>query len=143
LVEFTPISSTIGGIIIGLAAAGLYHFTGKILGVSNITSELMNRSHRHKAWRLIFIAGMLSGGLLLLWLNPATVMHESPRTLVTLIVAGLLVGYGSSLGRGCTSGHGICGITRLSDRAIVAVLIFMATGMLTVFIGDHIFAGQL
>ncbi len=128
--------------MIGLAAAGLYHFTGKILGVSNITSELMNRNHRHKVWRLIFIAGIISGGLLLLWLTPTIIAHESPRSLMTLIMAGLLVGYGSSLGRGCTSGHGICGITRLSDRAIVAVLIFMATGMLTVFISDHIFAGQ-
>jgi uncharacterized protein len=128
--------------MIGLAAAGLYHFTGKILGVSNITSELMNRRHRHKVWRLIFIAGMLTGGLLLLLSYPSALTHESPRTLVTLIVAGLLVGYGSSLGRGCTSGHGICGITRLSGRAIAAVLIFMTTGMLTVFFSDHVFMGQ-
>ena len=143
MVEFTPVMSAIGGVLIGLAAAGLYHFTGKILGVSNITSELMNRNHRHKTWRLIFIAGILSGGLLLLLFNPPAITHESPRTLMTLIVAGLLVGYGSSLGRGCTSGHGICGITRLSDRAIVAVLVFMATGMLTVFISNHVFVGQL
>jgi uncharacterized membrane protein YedE/YeeE len=129
--------------MIGLAAAGLFHFTGKILGVSNITSELMNRNHQHKAWRLIFIAGILAGGILLLWLNSATINQESPRTILTLIFAGLLVGYGSSLGRGCTSGHGICGITRLSGRAVVAVLIFIATGILTVFVSNHIFPGQL
>jgi len=129
--------------MIGLAAAGLFHFTGKILGVSNITSELMNRDHQHKGWRLIFIAGMLAGGILLLWINPPAINQESPRTILTLIVAGLLVGYGSSLGRGCTSGHGICGITRLSGRAVVAVLIFIATGILTVFVSDHIFPGQI
>jgi len=129
--------------MIGLAAAGLFHFTGKILGVSNITSELMNRDHQHKTWRLIFIAGILSGGLLLMWLNPPAINQESPRTILTLIFAGLLVGYGSALGRGCTSGHGICGITRLSGRAIIAVLIFIATGILTVFVSDHIFPGQM
>ena len=129
--------------MIGLAAAGLFHFTGKILGVSNITSELMNRNHQHKAWRLIFIAGMLAGGMLLLWLNPPAINQESPRAIMTLILAGLLVGYGSALGRGCTSGHGICGITRLSGRAIVAVLIFIVTGILTVFVYDHVLTGQI
>ena len=135
MVEFTPLSSSIGGIIIGLAAAGLYHFAGKILGVSNITSELMNHSHRHKAWRLIFTAGILCGGLLLLLLNPSAVTHESPRTIMTLIVAGLLVGYGSSLGRGCTSGSALSGMAVMSLGGILTMFaIFGAAYALAFFV---------
>lgn len=143
MVEFTPVQSTVGGIMIGLAVAALFAFNGKILGISNITSELLNPRQPGKPWRATFIAGLLAGGLLLLWLYPPALSQESPRSLAALAVAGLLVGYGAALGRGCTSGHGICGISRLSGRSIIATLVFMATGMATVFVVNHLLGGTI
>ncbi|HFQ91885.1 MAG TPA: YeeE/YedE family protein [Chromatiales bacterium] len=136
--NFSPLASTLGGILIGLAVAGLFHFNGKILGISNILSELLNPQWHGKDWRATFLLGLLSGGALLLWLYPQALSSESPRALGVLVLAGLLVGYGSSLGRGCTSGHGICGITRLSPRSLTATAIFMTTGMITVYITNHV-----
>jgi len=135
--NFTPIASLLGGILIGISVAALYFFNGRILGISNITAELLSRKSTDKAWRLLFIAGLISGGLILVLLQPDSV-GESPASLGILILAGLLVGYGSSLGRGCTSGHGICGISRLSTRSIVATLTFMSTGIATVYIVNHL-----
>ncbi len=136
--NFTPIPSLLGGILIGLSAAALYFLTGKILGVSNITAELLNPRWEGKAWRATFLAGVLSGGGLLLLLHPQSLSVASPRSLGLLIFAGFLVGYGASLGRGCTSGHGICGMSRLSARSIVATLVFMGSGMATVYISRHL-----
>lgn len=139
--NFTPIASTIGGVMIGLAVAGLYYFNGRILGISNITYELLKWGNReHHWWRLVFLAGLLSGGLALLVIRPDSI-GSSPTSLGGLALAGLLVGLGSSLGRGCTSGHGICGISRLSPRSITATLTFMATGMLAVYITRHVIGG--
>ncbi len=132
--NFTPFASLLGGILIGLAVAALYFFNGKILGISNITAELLNPRWQGKDWRASFLLGLLSGGALLLALYPQALSSESPRSLGLLILAGLLVGYGSSLGRGCTSGHGICGLSRLSARSLVATAIFMSSGMLTVYV---------
>jgi len=139
--NFTPLASTLGGIMIGLAVAGLFFFNGKILGISNIIAELLSPEWHGKDWRATFLLGLLSGGALLLLIYPEALSSESPRTLATLIIAGLLVGYGSSLGRGCTSGHGICGITRLSVRSITATVIFMTTGIITVYITNHLLGG--
>ena len=136
--NFTPLASLLGGILIGLSAAALYFLTGKILGVSNITAELLYPRRGDKAWRATFLAGVLSGGALLLLLHPQALSTESPRGLGLLVVAGFLVGYGASLGRGCTSGHGICGISRLSARSLVATLVFMASGMATVYLSRHL-----
>jgi uncharacterized membrane protein YedE/YeeE len=139
--NFTPIASTIGGIMIGLAVAGLYFFNGRILGISNITYELLKRGDReHRLWRLVFLAGLLTGGFILLAVRPDSI-GSSPTSLGGLALAGLLVGFGASLGRGCTSGHGICGISRLSPRSITATLTFMATGMLAVYITRHVIGG--
>jgi len=136
--NFTPIASTIGGIMIGLAVAGLYFFNGRILGISNITSELLkDGGHEHRSWRLVFMAGLICGGLILMFWRPESI-GSSPASLGGLALAGLLVGFGASLGRGCTSGHGICGMSRLSLRSISATLTFMATGMLTVYIVNHV-----
>jgi hypothetical protein len=141
--NFTPIASTIGGIMIGLAVAGLYYFNGRILGISNITSELFKSGgSEHRIWRLVFIAGLVSGGLILMVWRPETI-SASPASLGGLALAGLLVGFGASLGRGCTSGHGICGISRLSIRSISATLTFMGTGMLTVYIVRHVIGGAI
>jgi uncharacterized membrane protein YedE/YeeE len=139
--NFTPVASTIGGVLIGLAAAMLFLFNGKILGISNITAELLNPRWHGKAWRLTFVAGLLAGGLLLQLIYPQALSVSSSRSLALLTIAGLLVGYGSTLGRGCTSGHGICGISRLSVRSIAATGIFMLTGILTVYLTNHVFGG--
>lgn len=143
MVEFTPFLSTAGGVLIGLAVAGLFFLNGKILGISNITAELLNPRWHGKAWRTTFIGGLLAGGLLLLWIYPTALSQESPRSIAALVIAGVLVGYGASLGRGCTSGHGICGISRLSGRSIVATLVFMGTGMGTVFVVNHLLGGSV
>jgi len=139
--NFTPVASTIGGIMIGLAVAGLYFFNGRILGISNITSELLKGGgSKHRIWRLVFLAGLICGGLILMAWRPEAI-GTSPTSLGGLALAGLLVGFGASLGRGCTSGHGICGMSRLSIRSISATLTFMATGMLTVYIVRHVIGG--
>ncbi len=136
--NFTPLSSFLGGILIGLAAAALFFLNGKILGISNITAELLYPRSPGKAWRGVFLLGLLSGGLILLAWLPGSLAVPSPAPLGLLILAGFLVGYGASLGRGCTSGHGICGISRLSARSIVATLVFMGSGMLTVYLVRHV-----
>jgi len=136
--NFTPYASTLGGVMIGLAVAGLYLFNGRILGISNIAYELLKKgSPEHRVWRLVFISGLLCGGLILLIFSPDSI-GTSPISLGGLALAGLLVGFGASLGRGCTSGHGICGISRLSPRSITATLIFMGSGMITVYIARHV-----
>ena len=136
--NFTPVASTVGGVLIGLAVAALYLFNGRILGISNIASELVNiRSREARLWRIVFIAGLVVGGLVLLaWRRES--IGASPASPFILVLAGLLVGYGSSLGRGCTSGHGICGISRLSPRSIVATLTFMCSGIVTVYVVNHL-----
>ena len=140
MTDFTPLPALLGGVLIGLATAMLFLFNGKILGASNITAEALTLGAKDRKWRLTFLAGLALGGLILLLLNPALIT-ESPRSLPTLIIAGLLVGYGTSLGRGCTSGHGVCGISRLSARSIVATLVFMVAGMITVFVMNHVIGG--
>jgi uncharacterized membrane protein YedE/YeeE len=127
--------------MIGLAVAGLYFFNGRILGVSNITYELMKQgTPKHRLWRYVFLAGLLSGGFILLAVKPDSI-SSSPASIGGLALAGLLVGFGTNLGRGCTSGHGICGISRLSPRSIIATCTFMATGMLAVYITRHVIGG--
>lgn len=135
--NFTPIASTLGGVLIGLAVAALYFFNGRILGISNITAELLNPASADKTWRLVFIAGLIAGGFAIMLWQPAAI-GASPASTGLLILAGLCVGYGASLGRGCTSGHGICGISRLSPRSIIATVTFMCTGGVTVYFVNHI-----
>ena len=141
--EFSPVISTLGGVMVGLAVAALYFFNGKFLGVSGITAALLGADHRGRRWRLTFIAGLLSGGGLLLVLHPAALSAPSPYSIPVLIVAGLLVGYGSSMGKGCTSGHGICGISRFSARSLVATGVFMIAGFVTVYVSRHLMGGVI
>ncbi|HBN89787.1 MULTISPECIES: YeeE/YedE family protein [Rheinheimera] len=126
--NFTPVSALIGGALIGLGALLLYLFSGRIAGISGIASNaLFNRDGR--SWRLAFVAGILIGPLLV-GLVSSNFNYSTPEFNWQLIVGGLLVGIGTGWGSGCTSGHGICGISRLSVRSIVATLIFMLAGML-------------
>lgn len=139
MTEFTPFAALIGGGLIGLAAVLLMALTGRIAGVSGIVVRLFP-PFQDREWvgRAAFIAGIVIAPALV-----AMVMGEMPRPTITvgsitLIIAGLLVGIGSILGNGCTSGHGICGLSRLSFRSAIAVGTFMATAMVTVFITRHV-----
>lgn len=126
--NFTPVSALLGGAFIGLGALLLYLFSGRIAGISGITSGALF-SREGRSWRLAFVAGILLGPLLVGALV-SDFSYSTPELGWELIVGGLLVGIGTGWGSGCTSGHGICGISRLSTRSITATLIFMLSGML-------------
>jgi uncharacterized membrane protein YedE/YeeE len=133
MTTFTPIASTIGGVLIGLAASAMLVLNGKVAGISGIFGGALWPRAKELLWRLLFLSGLLAGGVLAAVVHPES-MSPSPRPMIVVAVAGLLVGIGTSLGNGCTSGHGVCGISRLSPRSIVATMTFMATGALTVFL---------
>ncbi|MFO1417319.1 MAG: YeeE/YedE thiosulfate transporter family protein [Methylotetracoccus sp.] len=130
----SAVSGTLGGILIGLAASGLLLFCGRIAGISNIAAGLLAAQNSGRIWRLAFSGGLLTGGLSLLTFRPesfgATVTH-SP---LVLALAGFLVGLGSRIANGCTSGHGVCGLARRSLRSLFATLTFVGTGILTVYL---------
>jgi uncharacterized membrane protein YedE/YeeE len=132
--EFTPISALLGGALIGLAATLLYAGIGRIAGISGILGNAIEQ-REGRAWRLAFLLGLVAAaGAWFAWSGAA------PRTgfpLPWLLTAGLLVGFGTRLGGGCTSGHGICGLARLSKRSLVAVFVFMACGMAAVAVLRH------
>jgi uncharacterized membrane protein YedE/YeeE len=133
---FTPLSALAGGILIGLAATLLLVATGRVAGISGILGGLLLPSRAAQnaddaGWRGWFVAGLLGAGLVAAVFFPAS-LGSAPRSLATLTAAGLLVGIGTRLARGCTSGHGVCGISRLSLRSIAATLTFIATGIATV-----------
>jgi hypothetical protein len=135
--HFTPWASLTGGVLIGIAAAILILFNGKILGISGILGGLISRQSGEFGWRLCFVLGLV---LAPLFLSTVTSL-QPPRigsSYLVLIIAGLLVGFGTRLGSGCTSGHGICGLSRLSPRSLVATLLFMLAGFATVFVARHL-----
>lgn len=129
--EFTPIAALAGGVLIGLAASLLWLGNGRTAGVSGIVGGLMRPVRGDVAWRVAFVGGLALAGALALFLRRELVA-PSPRPVVVLALAGLLVGAGTRLGGGCTSGHGVCGIGRGSRRSVVATFTFVVTGMLTV-----------
>ena len=143
--EFTPLAATIGGALIGLAAALMLLFEGRIAGISGILDGVFRRrdDDAPPAWQAVFIGGMALGGLVLMivqgYVERDFVMTELQMSPGLVIAAGLLVGFGTRLGSGCTSGHGVCGIPRLSMRSIVATVTFMAVAVLTVFVTNHVF----
>lgn len=122
----------IGGTLIGASAAALLLVLGKVAGISGIAGAIPHADTGDRAWRIAFIAGLASGGMLLRVLVPNAVQFDVERSVATVVAAGLLVGYGTRLGSGCTSGHGLCGVARASRRSIVATATFIATGMVTV-----------
>lgn len=138
--HFTPLLSLSGGLLIGLAAAALVLFNGRIAGISGIVGGLLRPQTGDRAWRLAFIVGLLLSPLLY-GLVVALPESRVDAGWPTLIAAGLLVGIGTRYGSGCTSGHGVCGISRLSPRSLVATVIFMAAGFATVFIVRHVLGG--
>lgn len=138
--NFSPMSALLGGALIGLAAALLINLNGRVLGASTILGGLFGTS-ADRAWRLSFLAGLIAPAIALNALGaPKPVFLAGTAT---LIVAGLLVGFGTRLGGGCTSGHGVCGIARLSMRSIVATLVFMLAGFATVYVVRHVLTGAV
>lgn len=122
----------LGGVLIGAAGSGMLVTIGRIMGVSGIVGGLMNPKRGETAWRLLFLAGILCGGLLMLWLKMPVFSYGISRSSLVIAVGGLLVGFGTLLGSGCTSGHGVCGISRLSMRSLLATITFILSGALTV-----------
>ena len=118
----------IGGAIIGLSASILWLGSGRVAGISGILSGLFQANPTQYTHRILFLVGLLTGGITLLFAYPESIHVTIPRSMPTLILAGLLVGIGTKIGSGCTSGHGVCGISKLSTRSIVATLSFMASG---------------
>ncbi len=132
----------LGGALIGLSASLLLLANGRVAGISGVVGSLLAPVRGDIAWRALFLGGLLTGGLLLVWLRPVSFSAPAPLSaggVGLLVASGLLVGFGSRLGNGCTSGHGVCGISRGSVRSIAATVTFMATGALTVFLARHVF----
>ncbi|MES2017970.1 MAG: YeeE/YedE family protein [Pseudomonadota bacterium] len=136
--QFTPWTALAGGLLIGLAAAMLLLLNGRIAGISGIVGGLLRAQRGERGWRVAFIAGLMAAPLLYRCFAPLPVAQVDAGYAL-LIVAGLLVGAGTRYGAGCTSGHGVCGISRLSPRSLVATAVFMLAGFATVFVVRHIF----
>ena len=141
--HFTPVPSLIGGVLIGLSATATLALLGRVAGISGIMGGLLARDRSEWAWRAAFVAGLLSGGAVAAALHPAALAMTLDRSTPALALAGLLVGFGSRLGSGCTSGHGICGMARGSSRSIAATLTFMTTGALTALALTQALGGRL
>lgn len=139
--DFTPVSALVGGALIGLAASLLLFATGRIAGISGIVSGLLVRERGDVAWRAWFLVGLLGAGVGAVVLAPDAI-GSSPRPFVLLAAAGLLVGVGTQVGNGCTSGHGVCGLSRLSPRSLVATVTFIASGIATVALARWIGAAS-
>lgn len=141
--DFTPGAALIGGVLIGLAAS-LFLFThGRVAGISGLYGGLLRPSGDARAVRITFLAGLLAGGVALRLLHPAAFESVWAVPLPIALIAGLIVGFGTQLGNGCTSGHGVCGVSRLSVRSLVATGAFMVSGFATVFVTRHLLGGGL
>ena len=137
--HFTPWTSLAGGLLIGLAAAAFVLLNGRIAGISGILGGLLRPAQGDIAWRTAFLAGLI-GAPLAYGLFAALPEVRIDAGNMTLVAAGLLVGIGTRCGSGCTSGHGVCGLSRLSPRSLVATLSFMLAGFVTVFVIRHLVA---
>jgi uncharacterized membrane protein YedE/YeeE len=130
--------SLLGGALIGLAASFLLLLSGRLAGVSGIVAGILQPRRGETLWRALFVAGMVAGGVALAQVRPAVFQPGVARPPLALAAAGVLIGFGTRLGSGCTSGHGICGVSRLSPRSIVATATFMITGAATVFVSRYL-----
>ncbi|HET9643209.1 MAG TPA: YeeE/YedE thiosulfate transporter family protein [Burkholderiaceae bacterium] len=136
---FTPVAAAIGGALIGLAAVLLWLLNGRVAGISGIAGGLWFSTQQERRWRLLFLAGLVLGaGLWALLAGAPAVRPRFPAGL--LMLAGLLVGFGTSLAGGCTSGHGVCGVARGSSRSFVATIVFLAVALATTGVVRHVLA---
>ena len=141
--EFTLIKPLFGGFLLGLAALSLLFFNGRVAGVSGILGGFLSFRKRDTLWRFAFLAGLVAGGFLLLATCPETLNLNLKSSPPAVMLAGLLVGIGSRMGSGCTSGHGICGIGRLSQRSMIAAVIFLSSGIAAAVSIDLVFGGAI
>ena len=141
--EFTLIKPLFGGFLLGLAALSLLFFNGRVAGVSGILGGFLSFRKRDTLWRFAFLAGLVAGGFLLLATFPETLNLNLKSSPPEVMLAGLLVGIGSRMGSGCTSGHGICGIGRLSQRSMIAAVIFLSSGIAAAVSIDLVFGGAI
>ncbi len=139
--NFTPVSSLTGGLLIGGAGGLLLLLNGRIAGISGILGEALSAPRGELVWRLAFIAGLVAGPLVVQDVLQRPIAVRIEASVPMLIAAGLLVGLGTRIGGGCTSGHGVCGIGRLSRRSIVATLSFLGAGAASVFVVRHLIGG--
>lgn len=135
---FSPL---VGGVLIGAAASVFLLFNGRIAGISGVVGGSLGADVKDRPERLLFIAGLLLAGLIVFLIRPAMFPASSSIAIGPAIAAGLLVGFGTRLGNGCTSGHGVCGLSRFSGRSLVATITFMFVAGLTVFFANHVFGG--
>lgn len=135
--NFTPVSALVGGGLIGLGAAVLLLTTGRIAGISGIVGGMFQPPTQDLVWRALFVVGLVTGALLYRIAAPGDFAVRFDAGIGTVAAAGLLVGFGTRYGSGCTSGHGVCGIGRLSVRSLVATVLFMSAAILTVYIVRH------
>ena len=131
MTEFTPIASTLGGMLIGVAAVLLFRINGRIAGISGIFQGMLGQDRSQRIWRLLFVAGLILGGLIYQAISMHPLAGDQEFSLIRVGIGGLLVGVGTRMGSGCTSGHGVCGIARLSPRSIAATVVFLAVGIIT------------
>ena len=144
MTEFTPITSALGGILIGLAAALLLYAHGRIAGISGIINGVIDKTTTEESiWRSAFIVGIITTGFALSFAYPHLFETTVFRSIWAIGLAGFLVGLGTRLGNGCTSGHGVCGLSRLSFRSLFATISFILSGVLTVLVIRIIFGGNL
>lgn len=136
--NFTPLSAMFGGALIGLSVSLLFLMNGHIAGISGILNGVLYAPRQDKAWRLLFLAGLVLGAVLFHLLMPGFNVPRQGYPLWLLGAGGFLVGFGSRMANGCISGHGVCGIARLSIRSIVATLTFICAGMIAVYITRHL-----
>ncbi len=140
--NFTPIASLLGGMLIGLSAAGLMLLNGRIAGISGIVAGAFRPEPGEWGWRICFIAGMAGVGVIARVVSPASLAIGITRPMGIFLIAGLMVGFGTRMGSGCTSGHGVCGLSRGSVRSLAATLSFVLAGVLTVYLTSHLFGEQ-
>jgi uncharacterized protein len=141
MANFSPVSAAIGGALIGLAAVLLMMLNGRIAGVTGIFAGLIDSTPTDRGWRATFVIGLIAAPLSAALLGYPIPIPQMPTSVATIAVAGLLVGFGTRLSNGCTSGHGVCGIARLSPRSITATAIFMAAAIAVVAVTRHLLGG--
>lgn len=134
MAEFNWLTALAGGILIGVSSVLLLAFSGRIMGVSGMVNNLVTPSPGQSTWRLYLLGGMLVGAALYEYGLASAPTPEFKFSPVAMIIGGLLVGFGTRMGSGCTSGHGVCGLGRLSPRSLAAVITFVTTGILTVYV---------
>jgi hypothetical protein len=141
MANFTPLSAAIGGALIGLAAVMLMLLAGRIAGISGIAAGILAPGSRDRGWRIAFLAGLILAPVAAMLANDRVPVPQMPASWLLVVAAGLMVGFGARLGGGCTSGHGVCGMARVSRRSIAATMIFMGTAVITVALMRHVIGG--